>query len=59
MDHALGTRLRTLLDRLDGDVASVYPRLGLHDYRPRYSPLIRALAAGERCPSATWPEPSA
>jgi DNA-binding MarR family transcriptional regulator len=50
MDHALGTQLRTLLDRLDGDVASVYPELGLHDYRPRYSPLIRALVSGGAMP---------
>jgi DNA-binding MarR family transcriptional regulator len=50
MDHALGTRLRTLLDRLEADVASVYPALGLDGYRPRYSPLIRVLTAGGAIP---------
>ncbi|SOD61746.1 DNA-binding transcriptional regulator, MarR family [Streptomyces zhaozhouensis] len=41
----IGTRLRHLLDLLEADLASVYPRLGLDDYRPRYSPVIRALVA--------------
>lgn len=39
----LGTRLRHVLEVLDGDVASVYEDLGLSDYRPRFSPLVRAL----------------
>lgn len=42
----LGTRLRHLLDLLDGDVAAAYPALGLDDgFRPRFTPVVRALAA--------------
>ncbi|MEU2615428.1 MarR family transcriptional regulator [Micromonospora sp. NPDC007271] len=43
--EALGTLLRHVLELLDGDVAAVYAGLGLADYRPRYSPLVRALVA--------------
>ena len=32
-----------MLDLLDGDVAQVYADLGLADYRPRFSPVVRAL----------------
>jgi DNA-binding MarR family transcriptional regulator len=39
----LGTRLRHALELLDGDVAQVYADLGLADYRPRFSPVVRAL----------------
>jgi DNA-binding MarR family transcriptional regulator len=46
----LGTRLRHLLDLLDGDVAVVYTDLGLGGFRPRFTPIIRALAAaGPSC----------
>jgi DNA-binding MarR family transcriptional regulator len=41
----LGTRLRHLLDLLDGDVAAVYTDLGLDGFRPRFTPVIRVLAA--------------
>ena len=41
----LGTRLRHLLDLLDGDVAAVYTDLGLDGFRPRFTPIIRTLAA--------------
>jgi DNA-binding MarR family transcriptional regulator len=41
----LGTRLRHVLEVLDGDVAQVYADLGLADYRPRFSPVVRALVA--------------
>ncbi|MEV3989564.1 helix-turn-helix domain-containing protein [Streptomyces sp. NPDC049837] len=41
----LGTRLRHLLDLLDGDVAAVYADLGLAGFRPRYTPVVRLLAA--------------
>lgn len=41
----LGTRLRHVLDLLDGDVARVYADLGLADYRPRFSPVVRAIVA--------------
>jgi DNA-binding MarR family transcriptional regulator len=39
----LGTRLRHVLELLDGDVAQVYADLGMSDYRPRFSPVVRAL----------------
>jgi DNA-binding MarR family transcriptional regulator len=41
----LGTQLRHVLELLDGDVARVYTDLGITGYRPRYSPVIRALVA--------------
>lgn len=42
----LGTHLRQLLDLLDGDLASLYPALGLDSgFRPRFTPVVRALAA--------------
>ena len=41
----LGTRMRHLLELLDGDVARLYADLGVPDYRPRYSPVVRALVA--------------
>lgn len=44
--HAtLGTLLRTLLDQLDSAVAGAYAESGL-DYKPRYTPVVRALARG-------------
>jgi DNA-binding MarR family transcriptional regulator len=43
--EALGTLLRHVLELLDGDVAALYADLDLPDYRPRYSPLVRALLA--------------
>jgi len=45
-----GTHLRHVLELLDGDVAKVYADLGIDDYRPRFSPFVRALVA--RGPSA-------
>ncbi|SEO92894.1 MarR family winged helix-turn-helix transcriptional regulator [Actinacidiphila rubida] len=43
----LGTRLRHLVEVLDGDVAAAYPALGLGGgFRPRFTPVVRALAAG-------------
>jgi DNA-binding MarR family transcriptional regulator len=39
----LGTRLRHLLEQLDGDVAAVYEDLGLHGFRPRFTPMVRLL----------------
>ncbi|MEU1814796.1 helix-turn-helix domain-containing protein [Streptomyces roseifaciens] len=41
----LGTRLRHLLELLDGDVGAVYADLGLDGFRPRFTPVVRALAA--------------
>ena len=37
--------MRHLLELLDGDVARVYADLGVPDYRPRFSPVVRALVA--------------
>ncbi|GAA1540856.1 MarR family winged helix-turn-helix transcriptional regulator [Kribbella lupini] len=45
MDGAIGTRLRHLLEQLDGDVAQLYRDLDLADYRPRFSPIVRTLVA--------------
>ncbi|GGK87429.1 hypothetical protein Ppa06_52160 [Planomonospora parontospora subsp. parontospora] len=41
----LGTRLRHLLELLDADVAAVYAELGEAGFRPRFTPVLRALAA--------------
>lgn len=41
----LGTRLRRLLELLDGDLQSTYTDAGL-DYRPRYTPVMKALSDG-------------
>ncbi len=40
-----GTQLRHVLDLMDADVAAVLADLGLRDYRPRFSPIVRALIA--------------
>jgi DNA-binding MarR family transcriptional regulator len=42
---ALGTRMRHVLELLDGDVATVYADLGVEDYRPRFSPFVQTLVA--------------
>ena len=39
----LGTKLRFLLEQLDGDLARFEDEIGLAPYRPRYSPFVRAL----------------
>lgn len=44
--RGLGTLLRHLLELLDGDVQRAYEDSGL-DYRPRYTPIVRALLDGE------------
>ncbi|MFC5462319.1 MarR family winged helix-turn-helix transcriptional regulator [Massilia niabensis] len=46
MKQGLGTQLRHLIDLLDGDVAQQYKDAGLA-YRPRYTPVMRALQALE------------
>lgn len=46
MKQGLGTQLRHLIELLDGDVAQQYKDAGL-DYRPRYTPIMRALQALE------------
>lgn len=45
MEGAIGTRLRHVLELLDGDVAKVYLDAGLPEYRPRFSPIVRTLVA--------------
>lgn len=44
MKQGLGTQLRHLIELLDGAVEAAYVEAGLH-YRPRYTPVMRALAA--------------
>jgi DNA-binding MarR family transcriptional regulator len=39
----LGTLLRHVLEEMDGDVATVLSDLGMAGYRPRFSPVVRAL----------------
>lgn len=41
----MGTLLRHVLELLDGDVAAVYEEQGMAGYRPRFSPVVRALVA--------------
>lgn len=43
MKQGLGTQLRHLIELLDGAVEQAYLDAGL-DYRPRYTPVMRALA---------------
>ena len=43
--EAIGTLMRHVLELLDGDVATVYRDAGVPDYRPRFSPAVRALVA--------------
>lgn len=43
--RTLGTLLRHLIELLDGDVQATYAALGL-DYRPRFTPIVRALMDG-------------
>jgi DNA-binding MarR family transcriptional regulator len=41
----LGTMMRHVLEEMDGDIASVLTDLGASGYRPRFSPVVRALVA--------------
>jgi DNA-binding MarR family transcriptional regulator len=41
----LGTRMRHVLEILESDVAKFLADIGLDDYRPRYSPVVRVLLA--------------
>lgn len=41
----LGTKLRHVLDLIENDISGVLADLGLPDYRPRFSPIVRALVA--------------
>jgi DNA-binding MarR family transcriptional regulator len=46
MKQTLGTKLRHLLEQLDGAVDRAYAKVGL-DYRPRYTPVMRVLIDSE------------
>lgn len=48
MTTGLGTQLRHLIDLLDGAVGAAYAEAGL-DYRPRFTPVMKALAAEAPC----------
>lgn len=48
MKQGLGTQLRHLIELLDGAVQDAYTEAGLN-YRPRYTPVMRALAGGKPC----------
>jgi DNA-binding MarR family transcriptional regulator len=41
----LGTQLRHVLDLIENDISGVLADLGWPDYRPRFSPIVRALVA--------------
>ena len=41
----LGTRMNHLLDLFDAGIAQVYADLGLAGFRPRFTPVVRVLAA--------------
>ena len=45
MATGLGTRLRHLLELLDGDVARIYAELGMAEFRPRFVPFVRTIVA--------------
>ncbi|MFI6790954.1 MarR family winged helix-turn-helix transcriptional regulator [Nonomuraea sp. NPDC050383] len=42
---SLGTLLRHVHEVMDGAIARIYTDLGMPDYRPRFSPAVRTLAA--------------
>ena len=44
--RALGTELRALFEQMDADVGRALADLGLAGYRPRFSPVVRALTEG-------------
>jgi DNA-binding MarR family transcriptional regulator len=46
MKQGLGTQLRHLIDLLDGAVSAAYEEAGIA-YRPRYTPVMRALEHGQ------------
>jgi DNA-binding MarR family transcriptional regulator len=45
IEAGLGTRLRHALDLMEADVAQACADVGLPGYRPRFSPVVRALLA--------------
>lgn len=48
MKAGLGTQLRHIIELLDGAVAASYDKAGLN-YRPRFTPIVRALITLESC----------
>ncbi|GAA4100672.1 MarR family winged helix-turn-helix transcriptional regulator [Nonomuraea soli] len=46
MSPSQGTLMRTLYELTDGAIAQLYVDVGMPEYRPRYSPVVRALVAG-------------
>src|SRR5690348_15204907 len=44
-EPAVGTRLRHALDLMEADVAQACADVGLGDYRPRFSPVVKVLLA--------------
>ncbi|MGQ9426154.1 MarR family winged helix-turn-helix transcriptional regulator [Gilvimarinus sp. F26214L] len=43
MTSRLGTQLRRLVELLDGDLEAIYRAQHMSGYRPRYTPVVRAL----------------
>jgi DNA-binding MarR family transcriptional regulator len=43
--EGVGTLMRHVLELMDGDVARFEAEMGLTDYRPRFSPVVRTLVA--------------
>ncbi|WP_196140756.1 MarR family winged helix-turn-helix transcriptional regulator [Aliikangiella sp. G2MR2-5] len=48
MQRGLGTQLRHIIELLDGAVTQSYVAIGL-EYRPRYTPIMKALIRLESC----------
>jgi DNA-binding MarR family transcriptional regulator len=44
-DRGLGTLLRHVLEVTEADVAAFLEDIGLEDYRPRFTPVVRAIVA--------------
>lgn len=42
----LGTLMRHLHEVMDAAIAEIYAERGMPDYRPRFSPVVRALVSG-------------
>src|SRR5687767_729906 len=48
MHETLGSKLRRLLARLDGDVQAVYDEMGVA-FRPRFFPIVQLLLRNNSC----------
>jgi DNA-binding MarR family transcriptional regulator len=49
VEAGVGSRLRASLDAMDGGIAAALFDLGLDDYRPRFSGVVRVLAGRGPC----------